>query len=63
MAVLVARDQLGEMEIVARVHAHAAGQSPAHGDLVFAAEQRDFYAVDLFGIVGQHGEADVHRRF
>ena len=43
----VAGDQLGVVEVVAGVHAHAGGQAPAHRDLLVLVEQRDLDAVDL----------------
>src|SRR5438105_85517 len=35
----VATDQLGEIEIVAGVHAHTAWKAPSHGDLLVLVEQ------------------------
>jgi acyl-CoA reductase-like NAD-dependent aldehyde dehydrogenase len=49
LAEAVAGDQLGVVEVVAGVHAHARGQAPAHGDFLVLVQQRDLDAVDLAG--------------
>ena len=49
---LVAGDELGIVEVVAGIHAHALGEAPAHGDLLLLRQQRDLDAVDLVGMVG-----------
>ena len=62
VAVLVAGDQLGVVEVVAGVHAHALRQAAAHGDLLLLRQERDLDAVDLGGVGLDRGEAGVHRR-
>src|SRR5258708_29912479 len=58
MASGVAGDELGVVEIVARVHAHALRQPPAQRDLARLVEQRDLDAVDLGGVGGDDVEPD-----
>ena len=58
----VAGDQLGVVEVVAGVHAHAFGQAPAHRDLLVLVEQRDLDAVDLARVGGDDAERRLHRR-
>ena len=62
VAVLVAGDQLGVVEVVARVELHAVGQPPAQRDLALVVEQGDLHAVDLRGVVGDHREHRLARR-
>ena len=62
VALRVAGDQLGVVEVVAGVHAHALGQAAAHGDLLVLVEQRDLDAVDLGGVRVDDAERRVHRR-
>ena len=50
MTVLVAGDQLREVEVVAAVHADARREPAAHLDLPGRVEQRDLDAVDLLGM-------------
>ena len=57
----VAADQLGEVEVVARVHAHAGRQQAAQRDLLAGVEQRHLDAVDLRGVRADHRRADVGR--
>ena len=47
MALRVAGDQLGEIEVVAGIHAHAWAELAPHLDLPGRVEQRDLDAVDL----------------
>ena len=61
IALLVARDQLGVVEVVAGVHAHALRQAAAHRDLLVLVEQRNLDAVDLGGIGRDHVDRDLHR--
>ena len=56
----VAGDQLGVVEVVARVHAHARRQAPAHGDFLVLVEQRDLDAVYLAGVGGDDAQRGVH---
>ena len=58
---LVAGDQLGIVEVVAGIHAHALRQPPAHGDFLALRQERDFHPVDLVGMVGDDREAGLHR--
>ena len=53
IALLVAGDQLGIVEVVAGIHAHAVRQAAAHGDLLLLRQERDLDAVDLGGVVGE----------
>ena len=46
----VAGDQLGIVEIVARIHAHALRQAAPHLDLLLLVEQRNLYAIDFGGV-------------
>ena len=61
IAALVAGDQLGIVEVVAGVHAHALRNAPAHGDFLVLVEQRNLHAVDLVGVVGDDIDRDIHR--
>ena len=61
VALAVAGDQLGVVEVVAGVHAHARGQAGAQQDLLVLVEQRQLDAVDLGGVVRDDADADVHR--
>ncbi len=51
MAFFIAGDQLGVVEVVAGIHAHALWQAAAHGDFFVLGQQRDLDAVDLGGVV------------
>ena len=62
-ALAVAGDQLGVVEVVAGVHAHAGGQAPAHGDFLVLVEQRDLDAVDLVRVRVDDPERGVHGLF
>ena len=62
MAAAVAGDQLGVVEVVAGVHAHALRQAGAQPDLLVPVEQRELDAVDLGGVGRDDVDADVHRR-
>ena len=65
----IAGNQLGVVEIIARVHAHAThcigGQAPAHGDFPVFVQQRNLDAIDLVGVCvddvqrGLHGGVDI----
>ena len=61
MALRVAGDQFRVVEVVAGVHAHAARQAPAHGDLLLLVEQADLHAIHLGGAVADDGERRLHR--
>ena len=61
VALLVARDQLGEIEVVTGVHPYARREAAAHRDLAVAVEQRDLDAIDLRGVPVDHLDGDVHR--
>ena len=50
IALAVARNQLGVVEVVAGIHAHAGRQPAPHRNLALLVQQRDLYAVDLAGI-------------
>ena len=60
MALFVTLDQFGIVEIVTGIHADTLRQTPAHGDFRFTGEQRDLDAVDLRGVLAQHGKAGIH---
>ena len=62
VALRVAGDQLGVVEVVARVHVHAHRQAAAHGDLLVLVEQRDLDAVDLVGVGVDDADGSVHGR-
>ena len=53
IALLVTGDQLGVVEVVARIHPHAFRQAAAHGDLLLLRQERDLDAVDLGGMVAE----------
>ncbi len=61
IALVVAGDQFGVVEIVAGIHEHAGFQPAAHGDLAVLVEQRDLDAVDLGGVVVDDGDRGVGR--
>ncbi|MCY1517728.1 hypothetical protein D9M68_524250 [compost metagenome] len=58
----VAGDQLGVVEVVARVHAHALRQAAAHGDFLVLVEQRNLDAVDLVRVRRDDAYGRVHGR-
>ena len=60
VALAVAGDQLGIVEVVAGVHAHARGQAGPQHDLLFLVEQRQLDAVDLGDVALDDPDADVH---
>ena len=62
MALLVTGDQFGIVEIVTGIHAHASGQAAAHDDFLFLGEKRNLDAINLVGILLDHGKAGFHRR-
>ena len=62
VALLVAGDQLGVVEVVARIHAHALRQPAAHDDLFVLVEQGDLDAVDLGGVRIDDADGGVHCR-
>jgi len=57
----IARDQLGVVEIVARIHAHARCQAPPHRNFLACIEERDLDAVDLLGVIVDDRNRAVHR--
>src|SRR6185437_13750631 len=57
----IALDELGIAEIIARIHAHALRQAPAHGDLLLLVEERDLDPVDLPDVLGDDRDRDIHR--
>ena len=61
VAVLVALNQLGVVEIVAGVHFYLRRQTPAHGDLTILVEQRDLDPIDLIGVIGNNLKACLGR--
>ncbi len=56
----VTGDQLGVVEVVAGVHAHAGGQVAAHGDFLVLVKQRDLDAVDLVRVGVDDAQCGVH---
>ena len=62
VALVVAGDQLGVVEVVAGIHAHALGELAAHDDLLVLVEQRDLDAVDLGGVRVDDADGGLHRR-
>src|SRR5438270_841307 len=58
----IAFDQLGEVEVVAGIHAHAFRQAPAHGDLLVLIQQGNLDAIDLGAVLRQHRQTRIHRR-
>src|SRR5947209_1359667 len=62
MALFIAGDQLGIVEIVACIHAYAGRKPPAHCNLLLLLEERNFDAVDLVGVVTEDAETNIHRR-
>ena len=63
IALRVASDQIGIVEVIARIHLHAGRQSPPHGDLLAIIQQRNLDAVDLALIVRDHTERGFESRF
>ena len=61
MSLRVAFDQLGEVEVIAGVHAHGLGQAPAHGDLLVLIQEGNLDAIDFGAVLCQHSKAGVHR--
>ena len=61
IALRVARDQFGVVEVVAGEHADALRQAAPHGDFLVLVEQRDFDAVDLGRVRRDDVDRDLHR--
>ena len=61
IALVVAGDQLGVIEIVAGIHLDAVGQPAAHVDLALLVEQRDLDAIDLRRVGVDDGDRGIHR--
>ena len=62
IALLVAEDQFGEIEVVAGIHPHAGRQLAPHGDFPVGVEQGDLDAVDLVRVGLDRVERGRHRR-
>ena len=62
IALLVAVDQFGKIEIVAGIGLHALRQTPPHAHFLVLVQERQLDAVDLAGVVGDDVDADIHRR-
>src|SRR5215210_1408015 len=58
-AFVIAPDEVGVVEIVARVHPDALGEAAANLDLAAGVEEGDFNAVDLLRVVADNGEAYI----
>src|SRR6266851_4845765 len=57
----VAKNEIGIVEVVARIHAHTWRQAPAHGNLTTGIEQGDLDALDFRGMALYQAQADLHR--
>jgi hypothetical protein len=62
VALRIAFDQLGEVEVVTGIHARPLGQLPAHGDFLVLVEQGNLYSIDLGLVLFQDRQAHVHSR-
>ena len=62
MAMRVAGNEFGVVEIIAGIHPHAFWQAAAHGDFLLVVQKGDFHPIHLVGMGVDDGQRRLHRR-